>query len=398
MGLKRKLLYATLFASSCLFSTNYVVKADAENVGTTASISQNTVTAQDVQNTTDQEGTTQDQSTDNTNSTNDVATTSNQTQDTQTTPTQQVRNDQKVDGVYTVGDKGTILYTGDGQQVMNRMLGPNSDWYTNALRTFDDGSSYYHVSTTEYAKSTDGTFQSYVQPEQGTATVVYKSGASVHSFNGYGNNAVYNGNDLPTGSNWKINNHALINGKDWYQIGNNTWLPQDYVVVNNGQYKDSAWITNVPLIAQRPELPNGCEITAVTMMLQYAGAKVDKMTLAREMPRSSDPNYGYIGQPWDGTGITIFPSALMSLVEKYAGTAKDLTGQNFDAIKYQINLGHPVVTWNTLYGFPYHALTVTGYDKSFVYYNDCWTDQTLQMGIDQFVQNWNTQHRRAISY
>lgn len=72
----------------------------------------------------------------------------------------------------------------------------------------------------------------------------------------------------------------------------------------------------MPLIAQRPELPNGCEITAVTMMLQYAGANVDKMQMAREMPRSSDPNYGYIGQPWDGTGITIFPPALMSLVEK----------------------------------------------------------------------------------
>jgi len=88
----------------------------------------------------------------------------------------------------------------------------------------------------------------------------------------------------------------------------------------------------------------------------------------------------------------------MSLVEQYVGTAKDLTGQNFDAIKYQINLGHPVVTWNTLYGFPYHALTVTGYDKNYVYYNDCWTDQTLQMGINQFIDNWNTQNRRAISY
>lgn len=53
----------------------------------------------------------------------------------------------------------------------------------------------------------------------------------------------------------------------------------------------------------------------------------------------------------------------MSLVEKYAGSAKDLSGMDFNAIKYQIDLGHPVVTWNTLHGFPYHALTVTGYDS-----------------------------------
>jgi len=291
-----------------------------------------------------------------------------------------------------------LLYHADGSAVENRALGANTAWYTDARHTLGDGSNYYHVSTYEYASADKGTFQSYVQPYQGTATVVYKSGASVHSYEGYGNKAVYLGNDLPTGSSWTVNNRAQIGGKDWYQIGSNTWLPQDTVVINNGQYKGANWISGVPLIAQRPELPNGCEITAVTMMLQYAGANVDKMQMAYEMPRSSDPNYGYMGQPWDSTGITIFPSALMSLVEKYAGSAKDLTGQNFDAIKYQIDIGHPVVTWNTLYGFPYHALTVTGYDNNYVYYNDCWTDQSLQMEINQFINNWNTQNRRAISY
>jgi len=405
MGLKKKMLYATLFASSCLFSTNYVVKADQVDSNVESSISQNTDTstdtnAQAVPNTTDQNVATAKPVENNADAaaSDQTTVTQTQTQDTQTTTTHQVKNDEKVDGIYTVGSQNTLLYNGDGTQVKNRMLGANSGWYTNARRTLDNGSTYYHVSTTEYADSSDGAFQSYVQPYQGNATVVYKAGAAVHSFDGYGNKAIYTGNNLPTGSSWKVSNHALIGGKDWYQVGTNTWVPQDYVVVNNGQYKDAAWISGVPLIAQRPELPNGCEITAVTMMLQYAGAKVDKMEMAREMPRSSDPNYGYIGQPWDSTGITIFPPALMNLVEQYAGTAKNLTGQNFDAIKYQINIGHPVVTWNTLYGFPYHALTVTGYDKNYVYYNDCWTDQTLQMGINQFINNWNTQNRRAISY
>src|SRR5690606_26676624 len=36
---------------------------------------------------------------------------------------------------------------------------------------------------------------------------------------------------------------------------------------------------NVPIISQLPELPTGCEITAVTMMLQYLGLDVDKITL-----------------------------------------------------------------------------------------------------------------------
>lgn len=406
MGTKRKLLYATLFASSCLFSTN-VVKADQVDVNQEKNAVQNT--AANTQG--DTETNTDDQTAVNikTDQTDEVTKTSNQAQD-MVTDTQQTQSensqpagqnvaDQSVDGVYTTNSTTSYipLYTADGNVITGRGLSGNSGWYADTLHNFN-GTNYYRVSTSEYANSNDGAFQSYVQPYQGNATVVYKAGASVHSFNGYGNHAVYEGNNLDTGTSWKINNHALIGGKEWYQISSDTWLPQDYVVVNNGQYKDADWITGVPLIAQRPELPNGCEITAVTMMLQYAGANVDKMQMAREMPRSSDPNYGYIGQPWDLTGITIFPSALMGLVEKYTGTAKNLTGQGFDAIKYQINLGHPVVTWNTLYGFPYHALVVTGYDSKYVYYNDCWTDQTLQMGIDQFINNWNTQNRRAISY
>ncbi|PMD71171.1 C39 family peptidase [Companilactobacillus nuruki] len=407
MSFKRKLLYATLFASSCLISTTAVVKADttADNADiisqSSAESNQQAQSSNAVEKNT---GTDVDNAGKIDDSTNNVIQDNLQstqvTQDASQATTQQEQSshsDVSADGVYSVANI-TYLYDANGTQISNRALGPNTDWYTDQLHTLNDGFSYYHVATNEYARSSDGTYIPYVQSYSGNATVVYQKGSSIHDFQGYGNKATYLGNDLPTGSSWKVDNHANIGGKEWYEIGNNTWVPQDYVVINGGQYKDADWISGVPLIAQRPELPNGCEITAVTMMLQYAGANVNKMQLAYEMPRSSNPEYGYIGQPWDSTGITIFPNALMHLVERYAGSAKDLTGQGFDAIKYQINLGHPVVTWNTLYGFPYHALVVTGYDQNYVYYNDCWANQTLQMGINQFINNWNTQNRRAISY
>lgn len=160
----------------------------------------------------------------------------------------------------------------------------------------------------------------------------------------------------------------------------------------------SAHVADVPLIAQRPELPNGCEITAVTMMIQSAGQPVDKMTLARQMPRSSDPNQGYVGQPWDRTGRTIFPPALLPLVQQYLGSSIDMTGTGFAGLARQLKRGHVVVTWNTLHGFPYHALAVTGYDRRYVYYNDCWTNQRTRMAKAQFLANWSGQNQRAISY
>ncbi|WP_252899057.1 C39 family peptidase [Secundilactobacillus odoratitofui] len=67
---------------------------------------------------------------------------------------------------------------------------------------------------------------------------------------------------------------------------------------------------NVPLIAQRPELPTGCEITAVTMMLKYIGADVTKVQLAKEMPYdASDCDKGFVGDPFTDNGNSIYPPA-----------------------------------------------------------------------------------------
>ncbi|NLY78771.1 MAG: hypothetical protein GX072_02350, partial [Lysinibacillus sp.] len=41
----------------------------------------------------------------------------------------------------------------------------------------------------------------------------------------------------------------------------------------------------VPVVLQNPELPNGCEITSLTAILNYYGINVDKMTLSDRMPK-----------------------------------------------------------------------------------------------------------------
>lgn len=103
---------------------------------------------------------------------------------------------------------------------------------------------------------------------------------------------------------------------------------------------------DVPLIAQRPELPTGCEITAVTMLLQYTGIQVDKVHLAKEMPYAdSDCNQGFVGDPFTENGNSIYPPALIDLITKYTGHASDLTGADLPTLKAQIDQGRPVVVW-----------------------------------------------------
>lgn len=190
-----------------------------------------------------------------------------------------------------------------------------------------------------------------------------------------------------------------LNGVTWYQFeynGRTGWI--DSRAISIGALYP---LLNVPIIEQRDfnnpqrDLVAGCEITAVTMMLQYAGAHVDKVQLANEMPRSDDPNQGYVGDPY-GDGWTIYPSALMNLVRKYAGSSVNLTGQDVES---QLIKNHPVVAWMTMHGFSVHAITLTGFDANNIYYNDPWTgEKNASMGKRDFYSNWSTQAKRAISY
>lgn len=157
---------------------------------------------------------------------------------------------------------------------------------------------------------------------------------------------------------------------------------------------------NVPIISQRPQLPTGCEITAVTMMLQYKGAKVDKVMLAKKMPYSSNPSKGYVGNPFTSHGWTIYPPALMNLVKKYAGSSINLTGKSHATIEKQLRNNKPIVVWvSPMHGFTVHALVLTGYDQNNYYFNDCWTGKkNVKISKNQFNRMWGNQHKRAISY
>ena len=54
-----------------------------------------------------------------------------------------------------------------------------------------------------------------------------------------------------------------------------------YELIKNCNHK----IQNVKCIAQNPELPRGCEVTSLAMMLNYNGINVSKMELAKEVKK-----------------------------------------------------------------------------------------------------------------
>ena len=158
----------------------------------------------------------------------------------------------------------------------------------------------------------------------------------------------------------------------------------------------------VPLIAQRPELPTGCEITAVTMMLNSAGFNTDKVDLAHRMPYDKkDRDKGFIGDPFTDDGDSIYPPALVPLVTEIAGSATDLTGATLpELLAYLADTRHAIVVWvGEFDGFHTHALTITGFDddNQIIYFNDCWTDKADHLSYADFETIWARHDHRALS-
>ena len=85
-------------------------------------------------------------------------------------------------------------------------------------------------------------------------------------------------------------------------------------------------------------MPTGCEITAVTMMINFAGKKVTKDQAAKVMPRSYDPNKGFIGSPYREfpLGFWVAPNGVKPVVSHYLGTATNMTNCSLNAIKRKL--------------------------------------------------------------
>jgi uncharacterized protein YvpB len=164
------------------------------------------------------------------------------------------------------------------------------------------------------------------------------------------------------------------------------------------------WISSrldAPYISQLPDMPFGCEVVSVTMMLNYAGIDVTKEELAARMPYAGDPNEGFTGSLYGvnafGGGGVIWPPALLELVRERCGSAVDLTGESWETVQGFIDQGRPVCVWFTSEGLD-HTVLLTGYSDTTVWVNDPLADKDVTLDIDTFWYFWEGNGYRALSY
>jgi len=208
------------------------------------------------------------------------------------------------------------------------------------------------------------------------------------------------------------------------------------IVMDQTVENEPRQLIDAPLIKQLPELPRGCEVTSLAMLLAHAGAHVDKMTLAKQLKKDptpmkivngkiyfGNPNTGFVGSlySYKKPGLGVYHKPIADLAEKYLpGRIRDLSGTSFDTVTDYLDKGRPVwvivsstykkvpdtewVTWETRSGAirvtkKEHAVLLTGYEKDNVFFNDPLTGRkNAKAPKRDFLEAWHQFGSQAITY
>lgn len=147
----------------------------------------------------------------------------------------------------------------------------------------------------------------------------------------------------------------------------------------------------VEYLAQNPELPTGCEITALTTVLNYYGFDISKTEMASDyLEKSNAPaNFWncFIGNPASFSGFGCYAQPITDAANKFFEEknadfkAYNQSGVTFESLLKETELGRPVIIWGTMgmktpyYTYewkidgetvqwiaPEHCLVLIGYD------------------------------------
>lgn len=147
-----------------------------------------------------------------------------------------------------------------------------------------------------------------------------------------------------------------------------SWMPsyvKSYTLINGIANVSSVGIP-VRTLLQKPELPNGCEITSLTAVLNYNHFIISKTYMSDYyLPKMSfvwkngrkfgpDPNKAFAGNPRYSSGWFVYETPIVTAANHYLNAVKgQFHGVNMalsskETIFNQLKKGNPVVIWITL--------------------------------------------------
>ncbi|ENH97130.1 hypothetical protein J416_06762 [Gracilibacillus halophilus YIM-C55.5] len=190
----------------------------------------------------------------------------------------------------------------------------------------------------------------------------------------------------------------------------------------------------IPKARQFPELPRGCEVTSLSMLLRYHEITIDKLQLAEQIKKDTtpyqvkngkvhfgNPHNGFVGSmyTYDQPGYGVYHEPIYQLTKQHAGNrAENLTKSSFTEILNRIHQKQPVLiitnityeplpqssfqTWQTPDGpievtRKQHAVVITGYDENDIYFNDPYDGEHKKAPKRPFIAAWEQMGKQAVT-
>ncbi len=179
-------------------------------------------------------------------------------------------------------------------------------------------------------------------------------------------------------------------------------------------------------VSQYPELPTGCEVTSLAMVLHYREINIDKCEIAdKYLDKGEAGAVSYFdafeGDPRDDDSLGCYAPVIVKaanriLEEKDSSLkAEDISGKKLDSLFEYIDNDIPVIVWGTqncrngyisdrweadgqeyTWISPEHCMVLVGYSDSSVWVADPLHGDVREFEINIFEPCYNLLHKQAV--
>ncbi len=185
-------------------------------------------------------------------------------------------------------------------------------------------------------------------------------------------------------------------------------------------------LINITAISQYPELPTGCEVTSLAVVLNYYGIDIDKCEIGDSYLDKGDVgtvdfHEAFEGDPRDESSFGCYAPVIVKAAEKILSerqsqlTVSEVSGSELEALFAYTDKDIPVIVWGTqncqqgqytvtwnvdgkdlTWFSPEHCMVLAGYSDSSVWVADPIYGEIKQYDINVFKSCYDSLYKQAI--
>lgn len=182
---------------------------------------------------------------------------------------------------------------------------------------------------------------------------------------------------------------------------------------------DEAYISG--LVGHAQSLSLSCESRSAADWAAFWGLSISELDFLEKLPRSDNPNEGFVGNPNDDWGYRppysygVHAEPVARILRNLGLDAHAGSGLSWEEIRDEVAVGRPVIVWvigsvysgsannyqsadgqDILVAAFEHTMILIGYDSTTVHLVDAFTGLTVSHPLDNFLESWSVLNNMAV--